>query len=60
MTLHATRDGRKITVHHAAADGHEHHATEDWQHVKHFADQLNVLIAEAEAQEQADHEAGKE
>ena len=61
MTLHATRDGQKITVHGnvntevLVKDGHVQHVriTEDAQHVRFFHDQLGKLLFAAEEERAA-------
>jgi len=61
MTLHATRDGQKITVHGNTGtevlvqNGHVQHVriTEDAQHVKYFHDQLGKLLDAAGEREAA-------
>lgn len=64
MTLHATREGKNITVHGNTGvtvlveNSHVQHAriTENHQHVKYFHAQLGKLLDEAEAEEQQDQE----
>ncbi len=61
MTLHATRQGKNITVNGNTGvevlvqNGHVSHVkiTEDYQHVKYFHTQLGSLIEQAEAEERA-------
>lgn len=61
MTLHATRDGQKITVHGnvntevLVKDGHVQHVriTEDAQHVRFFHDQLGKLLDAAGEEHEA-------
>jgi hypothetical protein len=47
MTLHATREGQKITIHHQPSDTH---VTEDAAHVRYFHEQLGRLLNDAEAE----------
>lgn len=49
MTLHATRDGQHITVHHTSGPS-QVHVTEDVQHTRVFHRQLGELLDEAEAE----------
>ena len=46
MTLHASRDGQKITVHSTYGPA-THAITEDAQHVRHFHTQLGELLDQA-------------
>jgi hypothetical protein len=55
MTLHASRDGQKITVH-TTYGLVENHITEDAQHVRGFHTQLTELLDRADI-ERAEAEA---
>jgi len=45
MTLHATRDGENITIHHSPSDTH---VTEHRSHVRYFHSELGKLLDAAE------------
>jgi hypothetical protein len=45
MTLHATRSGQQITIHHSPSG---QKATEDAEHVRQLHNQLGKLLEEAE------------
>jgi hypothetical protein len=49
MTLHASRDGQKITVHSTYGPA-THAITEDAQHVRHFHTQLGELLDQADTE----------
>jgi hypothetical protein len=58
MTLHATRSGQLITIHHNLGVGDaraQHQVTEHASHLRHFHSQLGALLdaAEAEAEQRA-------
>ena len=53
MTLHASRDGQKITVHSTYGPA-THKITEDAPHVRSFHAQLGALLDDADAEREAE------